>query len=94
MFQLFLKNSFPLSKILMSNCLFFGLNKLNKFIKGQENILLKFSNKNAVYKIPCKDCDASYVGQTGRKLGTRISEHRKYIKSSNMNRLMITKQST
>ncbi|KYN17793.1 hypothetical protein ALC57_09923, partial [Trachymyrmex cornetzi] len=32
-----------------------------------------------IYKITCKDCDASYVGQTGRKLNSRITEHRNHI---------------
>ena len=35
--------------------------------------------KNVVHKIMCKDCDASYVGQSGRKLKTRIAEHRNHI---------------
>ena len=30
---------------------------------------------NIVYKINCYDCDASYVGETGRALKTRVSEH-------------------
>ncbi|KYN37250.1 hypothetical protein ALC56_08307, partial [Trachymyrmex septentrionalis] len=29
-----------------------------------------------VYKINCKDCNASYVGQTKRKLITRVTEHK------------------
>ena len=45
------------------------------------NSPIKFSNKNVVCKIPCKDCDA-YVDQIGRKLSTRISEHRNHINSS------------
>jgi len=32
-----------------------------------------------VYKLCCKNCDASYVGQTSRQLKTRISEHRNHI---------------
>ena len=30
-----------------------------------------------VYRIPCKHCEAVYLGETGRKLGTRLSEHKK-----------------
>ncbi|KYN14843.1 hypothetical protein ALC57_12952, partial [Trachymyrmex cornetzi] len=37
------------------------------------------SKENVVYKINCKNCDASYVGQTGRKLKTRINEHKNDI---------------
>ena len=33
-----------------------------------------------VYKISCNNCDASYVGQTGRQLKTRISKHRNHIR--------------
>ena len=29
-----------------------------------------------VYQIPCKQCDKSYIGQTGRQLGERVKEHR------------------
>ncbi|XP_072019530.1 uncharacterized protein [Amphiura filiformis] len=31
---------------------------------------------DAVYKIPCKNCELSYIGETGRKFGTRLEEHR------------------
>ena len=61
---------------------FFSLNKLNKFIKVQKDILSKFSNKNVVYKIPCKDCDA-YVGQKGRKLFTIFEQSLIAITRSN-----------
>ena len=30
---------------------------------------------NIIYKIPCKDCSWSYIGETGRSLKTRKSEH-------------------
>ncbi|XP_072046224.1 uncharacterized protein [Amphiura filiformis] len=32
---------------------------------------------DAVYDIPCKGCDKSYVGETGRPFGVRIKEHQK-----------------
>ncbi|XP_060074957.1 uncharacterized protein LOC132554659 [Ylistrum balloti] len=30
-----------------------------------------------IYKIGCKNCDASYIGETGRRFGVRLGEHRK-----------------
>lgn len=56
-----------------------GVNKLSKFIKVLKDKLPIMSHMNVVYKIDCKDCDASYVGQTNRMLKTRIKEHRNHI---------------
>jgi len=53
---------------------FYSLNKLGGIVKAHKDILLKLSNKNVVYKLCCKNCDASYVGQTLRQIKTRISE--------------------
>jgi len=36
------------------------------------------NNNNVIYKIFCKDCDVSYIGQ--RKLKTKLNEHIKNIK--------------
>ena len=32
---------------------------------------------DAVYNIPWKSCDKSYIGETGRLFGTRLKEHQK-----------------
>ena len=67
-----------------------SLNKLNRFIRTHKDSLCEASNRNVVYKINCKDCDASYVGQTGRQLRTRIAEHRNNIKYKTSDRSVIT----
>ncbi|KYN22039.1 hypothetical protein ALC57_05571, partial [Trachymyrmex cornetzi] len=67
-----------------------SLNKLQGIIKGQKDVRLTDSNKNVVYKIKCKDCNASYVGQTKRKLKTRITEHKNNIKWKSVKPSVIT----
>ena len=37
----------------------------------------KQKKARVVYKIPCNKCKKVYIGETGRQLGTRITEHRK-----------------
>ncbi|XP_071638462.1 uncharacterized protein [Temnothorax longispinosus] len=69
---------------------YYSVNKLNKFIKVQKNALPFYQNSNVVYKIFCRDCDASYVGQTCRQLKTRISEHRSHINRNSSSHSVIT----
>ena len=38
-----------------------------------------------IYSIPCKNCDVIYIGQTGRKLHDRMSEHRRAYKIQDLN---------
>jgi len=68
----------------------YSLNKLDGIIKAQKDRLPDFSKKNVVYKISCNDCDATYVGQTKRKLNTRITEHRNQINSKSSHKTVIT----
>ena len=37
--------------------------------------------KEVVYQIPCQDCDSVYIGETGRSLGKRITEHKCAVKT-------------
>ena len=40
---------------------------------------------NIVYKIPCLDCDGSYVGQTSKTLQSRILQHKYNVRTYNNN---------
>ena len=37
--------------------------------------------QGAVYKIACTDCDSTYIGETGRNLKTRLTEHKRATKN-------------
>ena len=41
------------------------------FAKPKDPVL-KEQRTDAVYSIPCNDCDHEYIGQTKRQLGTRF----------------------
>ena len=34
-----------------------------------------------VYKVPCVNCDKTYVGETGKKFGVRLHEHKTEVES-------------
>ena len=63
---------------------YFPETKLITFYRHGPNLLSKFSSRiksknnfteTGIYKIPCKNCDKYYIGETGRSLGLRIKEH-------------------
>ena len=39
----------------------------------------KESLSNVVYRIPCKNCDCAYVGQTKKLFGVRLKEHQRAV---------------
>ena len=45
--------------------------------------------RSGVYKIKCDDCEAFYLGETGRDVRTRVMEHRKYRERSNFGRHLL-----
>ena len=47
----------------------------NIITKGKDKSKKEIEN-NVVYRIHCNNCPATYVGQTKRKLMTRINEHK------------------
>jgi len=69
---------------------FKGLNKLDKIVRVQKDYTEHSHKNNVVYKINCKNCDASYVGQTKRQIRTRIKEHYNNIKTDKSKHSVIT----
>ena len=43
------------------------------------------NRQGAVYKIKCSDCQASYIGETGRNLNTRPTEHKRATRNGDAN---------
>ena len=43
------------------------------------------NRQGAVYKIKCSDCQASYIGETGRNLNMRMTEHKQATKNGDAN---------
>ena len=41
--------------------------------------------QGAVYKIKCCDCQAFYIGETGRNLSTRLAEHKRATRNGDVN---------
>jgi len=80
----FIENITPeilnISKKHKFNTIFTIDNRLSSIIKTGKDKIDKMNCSNVVYKITCKDCDASYVGQTKRQLHTRLNEHKLDIK--------------
>ena len=65
-------------------------NKLNRIIKGGKDRIEPLQQTGVVYKLNCQNCEASYVGQTKRKLTTRIKEHKADIKKEQENMSVVS----
>ena len=82
-----------LSEAVRSKLTKYGIQVAFKPNKTLRNILVhpkdpipKDSQTGAIYKISCNECSSSYVGETGRQLSVRVSEHRKALTSGNLDK--------
>ena len=44
-----------------------------------KDVLNRLEKSGVIYKLICKRCKVTYVGQTGRLLNTRVEEHKKNL---------------
>ena len=63
--------------------------KFRNIIRLGKDPIDKLENVGIIYKISCNDCNAVYIGQSGRQLKKRISEHKYYIKVGNENSALV-----
>jgi len=54
---------------------------LKSLLMHPKDELEKEEIKDCVYKIPCASCEKCYIGETGRKFGTRLKEHKMEVES-------------
>ena len=54
---------------------------MQKLVHSKDTVS-ELERSNVVYCIPCADCSATYVGETKRKLGNRLDDHRRAVQKA------------
>ena len=54
--------------------------KIQEIVKHKESREDINDAKSVVYEIPCKECQRTYVGETGRGVNVRLKEHKSDVK--------------
>jgi len=54
---------------------------LRNFVVHPKDKVKDEDKTELIYRVPCKNCSSSYVGETGRKFGLRVKEHKKEVDS-------------
>ena len=58
---------------------------LRRLLSQPKDVVPMWSKSSVVKKVKCKDCKASYTGETGRSLETRITEHNRALQKGQTN---------
>ncbi|XP_071956842.1 uncharacterized protein [Antedon mediterranea] len=61
------------------NSYFVPQNKLRSHLVHPKDKIKPEDTSGVVYGVPCMNCNLIYIGETGRKLGNRIKEHKKDV---------------
>ena len=64
---------------------------LRRILSHSKDCISDDDKSSVVYKINCCDCDASYVGETGRALKTQMSEHRRAVEKMDFSAFALAK---
>ena len=59
---------------------FYNRNNLSFILVNNKIDIIKPIMKSGVYKLQCDDCDAFYIGQTGRSFNQRHVEHMRSLR--------------
>jgi len=62
------------------------LEDIERFIGAPEVKQDKEDITECAYKVPCANCDKTYLGETGRKLGVSLHEHKTEVESKTTKR--------
>ena len=65
------------ARILKSHGIATDYRTLRNFVVHPKDKVKEEEKTDLIYRVPCKNCSSSYVGETGRKFGLRIKEHKK-----------------
>ena len=57
-------------------------NKISQFVIHPKDPIPIEEKCGVIYEVSCNNCNKTYIGETSRKLGTRIAEHRKDYQTS------------
>ena len=64
--------------------------KLRSYFTKHKDKTTTVEKRNAIYMIPCRDCPQRYIGQTSKKIETRITVHKNAIKRYDLRSLPAT----
>jgi len=62
---------------------------LSSIFRKPKDVLSDSDKSGLVYEIPCRDCDAVCIGETGRSLKTRKREHMEAVKGMDLKKVRI-----
>ena len=64
-------------------------NKLSNSLQKLKDKVSDNEKSSVIYKINCNNCECSYIGETGRQLHTRLTEHKNNIKTLYINSQLV-----